>query len=559
MMGLSETYNTLVTDILVIGGGAAGAMAAYQAKKNKAQVILVSKGIPQHSGATVMAPGAIAGVGPWAVPGDSQAVHFQDTLKGGYYLNDEKLVEILVRESPGLILELEKIGALWQRDESGKNYALRIDGGHSFPRCPFIEDRTGREMLRTLFGEVVKLGVPIYANILIMKILVEAGKATGAIGLDTASGCLVFIRANAVILATGGAGNVYAHTSNPTDVTGDGFALALEAGAELMDMEFVQFYPLGFVQPASLRGILGALHYYIHLRNNIGERFMYRYDPERLELSTRDRVARAIVNEVAAGLGGPNGGVYADMTYHPEGYLAKMQPALVETYLKIGINPEKEALEVAPTCHFFMGGLRVDPNWQTNINGLYAIGECAAGVHGANRLSQNALAEVLVSGARAGRAAASSNLEQSSAPAAAGAVREIAKRIEAFFVGPGEITPYNLRQKLQATMWKNAGVIRSATSLNMALTEIKQLRALLSAQRCSLTSCKYNQELLEGIENHFLVATAEAIIHSALQREESRGGHFREDFPEIDDTNWQKHVLIKQSPVSAMQVAFVQK
>lgn len=555
MTELSATFETKITDVLIVGGGAAAAMAAYEAKKHNVDVMIVSKGVPQHSGATVMAPGAIAGVGPWAVPGDSQELHFQDTINGGYGLNDRKLVEILVRESPKLILELEKLGALWQRDESGKNYALRIDGGHSFPRCPFIEDRTGREMLRTLIGQVFKLGIPVYANIVVIKILVVNGQAAGAVGLDISSGRLLVFRAKTVILATGGAGNVYVNTSNPTDVTGDGLALALDAGAELMDMEFVQFFPLGFVRPASLRGTLGALLYYVHLRNNKGERFMSKYDLEHLELSTRDRVARAMLKEVAAGLGGPNGGVYADMTYHPAGYLAKMQPALVKTYHKIGINPEKDWLEVAPTCHFLMGGLRVDADWRTNVPGLYAAGECAAGVHGANRLSQNALAEVLVSGARAGRAAATALGYQSLLPLNLAAVQSAAALIESFFANKVNIIPNKLRNQLQAAMGDNAGVIRSTESLNEALAEIGKIKALLTQQKSTITSYKYNQELVQGLENYFLATAAEAIVRSALCRQESRGGHFREDFPDRDDANWLKHVVITRSQGSVMNVA----
>lgn len=559
MVELSARYNMLVTDVLIVGGGAAAAMAAYEVKKQNVDVVIVSKGIPQHSGATVMAPGAIAGVGPWAVEGDSQELHFQDTLKGGYDLNDKKLVEILVKESPDLILELEKIGALWQRDESGENYALRIDGGHSFARCPFLEDRTGREMLRALFGEVAKLQVPVHANIVILKLLVSNGQSAGAIGFDIAKGSLLVIRAKTVILATGGAGNVYSHTSNPTDVTGDGFSLALDVGAELMDMEFVQFYPLGFVRPASLQGTLGALLYYVQLRNSKGERFMSKYDAERLELSTRDRVARAMIKEVEAGAGGPNGGVYADMTYHPSGYLARMQPGLVKTYSKIGIDPEKEWLEVAPTCHFFMGGLRVDTNWQTNVPGLYAIGECAAGVHGANRLSQNALAEVLVSGARAGRAAAAIVAEKSLLPVEADAVQRVENRLKSFFAAKRGIGPHKLRSRLQNAMWDYAGVIRSAESLQKALAEIKCVKSLLSSQTCGIRAYQYNQELVEGIENYFLAATAEAIIQSALQREESRGGHYREDFPDRDDVNWLAHVIIKRPDGGVMNIAVEQE
>ncbi|MBC7326260.1 MAG: FAD-binding protein, partial [Moorella sp. (in: Bacteria)] len=282
-------------------------------------------------------------------------------------------------ESPDLIVELERIGALWQREEDGETYSLRIDGGHSFHRCPFLEDRTGREMLRALHGELQKRNVKVLSDVIVLKLLKSGDTIAGAAGLDLATGEPVLLRAKAVILACGGAGNLYLNTSNPAGVTGDGYALALGAGAAVMDMEFVQFFPLGFLFPRSLRGALAALLYYVHLRNNKGERFMEKYDPERLELSTRDRVARAIYTEIKEGRGGPHGGIFADMTYHEPGFIFKMQPALCETYLKIGINPEKDYLEVAPTCHFFMGGVKVDDNWQSTLPGLFAVGENAVG------------------------------------------------------------------------------------------------------------------------------------------------------------------------------------
>ncbi|MCK4402296.1 MAG: FAD-binding protein, partial [Dehalococcoidia bacterium] len=289
------------TDVLVIGGGGAGAMAAYEASKHGVTVTMVLKGVPERCGSTIMAPGAIAGVGDWHLPGDSRDVHFRDTVKGGSFLNEQRLVRILVEESPDLILELERIGALWQRENDGQNYSLRIGGGHSFHRCPFLEDRTGREMLRTLVGELRKRNVKILSNVIILKLLNNGDNIAGAVGLDIETCEPVLLRAKAIILACGGAGNLYLNTSNPTGITGDGYALALSAGAVVMDMEFVQFYPLGFLFPHSLRGALAALLYYIHLRNNKGERFMEKYDAAHLELSTRDKVARAIYTEIKEG------------------------------------------------------------------------------------------------------------------------------------------------------------------------------------------------------------------------------------------------------------------
>lgn len=534
------------TDVLVIGGGGGGAMAAYEASKHGVNVMVVLKGHPQHCGSTIMAPGAIAGVGNWHVPGDSRDLHFEDTIKGGSYMNEQRLVRIMVEESPDLIVELERLGALWQREEDGETYSLRIDGGHSFHRCPFLEDRTGREMLRTLMGVLQKRKVQVFPNMMILRLVDHGARVIGALGLNLETCEAVLFRAKAIILACGGSGNLYLNTSNPMGVTGDGYALALRAGAVLMDMEFVQFYPLGFVFPSSLRGALGALHYYIYLRNNKGERFMEKYDPERLELSTRDRVARAIFSEIKEGRGGPHSGVFADMTYQEPGYIAKMQPALYETYRKIGIDPEKDYLEVAPTCHFFMGGVKVDEHWQSTIPGLFAVGENAAGIHGANRLSQNALAELLVSGSRAGRSAADF---AASVSQVAIEIREVGASIR--FVSQilkrnKGIRPFHLRQRLRQVMWDKAGTFRTESLLQSAIQDLNLLENELDHQYLALKTRHYNQELVEALENHFLVTTARCIAETALLRNESRGAHYRNDYAETDNPNWLKHHVIRQ-------------
>lgn len=537
---------TYETDVLVIGGGGAGAMAAYEASKHGVTVTMVLKGFPQRSGSTIMAPGAIAGAGAWHVEGDSKDVHFADTIKGGSYLNEQRLVRILVEESPQLILELEDIGALWQRDESGENYALRIDGGHSFPRCPYLEDRTGREMVRTLFGEIEKRHVKILSNIMILKLLKDGEQIAGAVGLNLETSEPVLIRAKSIILACGGGGNLYLNTSNPTDVTSDGYALALDAGAALMDMEFVQFFPLGFLSPKSLRGALAALLYYVHLLNNKGERFMEKYDPDRLELSTRDKVARAIFTEIKEGRGGPNGGIFADMTYQEPGFIAKMQPALYETYGKIGINPETDLLEVAPTCHFFMGGAKVDENWQTTVPGLFAAGENAAGIQGANRLSQNALAELLVSGSRSGKAAAKyANEKDSYSPIDPKIAAKYTKHAESMLARESGIRPTELRAMLRTLMWDKVGIFRREGNLREAIQGLAELKSKLDQQYVSLKSKRLNLELREGLENYFMISVAQCIAEAAILRTETRGAHFRDDYPATDNANWLRHLVIR--------------
>ncbi len=534
------------TDVLVVGGGGGGAMAAYEATRHGATAAMAVKGFPQHCGSTIMAPGAIAGVGDWHVPGDSKDTHFKDTIEGGAFMGDQGLVRTMVEEAPDLILELERIGALWQREKDGATFALRTGGGHSYQRCTFLEDRTGREMLRTLMGELDKRNVHVFPNTMILKLLRHDEGISGATGLNLETGDTVLFRAKSVILACGGAGNLYLNTDNPTDVTGDGYALALDAGAELMDMEFVQFFPLGFCFPRSLRGALAALPYYIHLRNNLGERFMDKYDPERMELSTRDRVSRAILAEIREGRGGPNGGVFADMTFQEPGFIARMQPALYETYQKIGIDPEKHFLEVAPTCHFFMGGAKVNGSWESTLPGLFMVGENAAGVQGANRLSQNALAELLVSGKRAGEGAArlAKEIPQSSVdPKEAMAATETAEKMLAREHG---IRPVVLRRRLRDLMWEHAGPYRSKGGLETALRMIEELESDLDGQSPVLKSRRLNHELVEGIENEFLLTTARCVTEAALRRTESRGAHYRIDYPDTDHRRWLRHIRLRK-------------
>jgi succinate dehydrogenase/fumarate reductase flavoprotein subunit len=492
-----------------------------------------------------MAPGAIAGVGDWRSPGDSPDVHFDDTVKGGSFMNEQRLVRLLVEESPSLIVEMEHVGALWQREEDGTAYSLRTDGGHSFPRCAFQEDRTGREMLRALMGELKRRNVTILPDVMVLRVLTSGGEAAGAVGLDLQNCDPVFVRAKAVILACGGAGNVYLNTTNPAGATGDGYALALEAGAAVMDMEFVQFFPLGFLFPPSLRGALGAQLYFAHLRNNKGERFMERYDPERLEASTRDRIAIACSTEIREGRGGPRGGVFADMTYHEPGAFARAQPIFYETYRKIGIDPEKNYVEVAPTCHFFMGGVMVDENWQSAVPGLFAAGESAAGMHGANRLSQNSLAELLVSGSHAGRSAAHRALRAPLLridPSEAHVVEAWADRL---LKGGGGPRPVVLRNRLRRLMWERAGVFRTGLELQSLLDDLAGIRAELDRQTLSSGTRRYNRELNEALENFFLTTTAECVAKAALARTESRGAHYRDDCRVTDNGKWLRHILVR--------------
>ena len=541
--------NFIETDVLVIGGGGAGAMATLHARNQGAKALMVVKGKFGRTGGTTCAMGAATAVGPWHEPQDSQQVHFEDTVKGGSYLNEQNLVRILVEDSPKRVLELERLGAFWERTEEGDRYLLRIDGGHSFPRSVYLEDRPGREMLRTMGSEILRRKIPIVEDTIILRLLMDDGQAAGAVGVNLFTTELVGFKAKAIVLATGGAGNIYPFTTNPADVTGDGYVLALGAGAELVDMEFVQFYPLGLIFPESLKGMLAGTFYYSRLLNAKGERLMKYYDP-RLEMSTRDIIARAIYSEIQKGNGTPRGGVLCDMTYNPAGFIKKQLPALNDFYLKIGIDVEKQMVEVAPTCHFFMGGIRVNEEWRSTIDTLFAAGEAAGGVQGANRLSQNSLADIMVSGGRAGDAAGREAQRWTSFRKINEDEIELErKRIEGLFARTNNdnLGPRKIRNQLNKITWDLVGLIRSEEGLNRALAEFQRMEEEdLPRITLASPSRRYNREWIETMELSNLLKVARAVATPALRRTESRGAHFREDYPQWDNRNWLKHLRISQ-------------
>lgn len=529
-----KRYNT---DVLIIGGGGAGLMAAYEATKYNVKVALVNKGRVQKTGVTIMAPGAIAAVDDrWKASGDSKELHIKDTIIGGSYLNDQKMVKKMAQNCPSLVIELERMGAIFQRNKDGDKYMLRIDGGHTYPRCPYLEDRTGREMVRAMVSELKKRNVPFYENIMITRLIKNNENITGATGIDLNTLEVCLFESKSIIVATGGAGSVYQNTDNSIDLTGDGYVLALKAGVALRDMEFVQFYPIGFLYPPSLKGMLGGLLYYCRLYNSKGERFMEKYDKERLELSTRDRVSRAIIQEVTEGRGTPLGGVYMDLAFNKPGFIKKMTPGLYETYINIGINPEKEHIEIAPTVHFFMGGLSVNSKWETSIKGLYCAGEACGGMHGGNRLSQNALAEILVSGAISGKNAAlnATNIKDNYLdPNETHKEEKLLIKILSAKIGR---KPIDIKKEVKRIMWDYVGVFRTGESLGKALKEIKLLET--ASVKVSSNSRYMNKEVIEVIELKNLIIIAKCIILSASKRKESRAAHYRSDYPEIDNTKY---------------------
>ena len=537
------------TDVLVIGSGGAGCRAAIEASKQGLDVTIISKGLSFKSGCTTLAEGGYNAAFGYVDEEDSTEAHFKDTLKGGAYLNDTKLVKILVEEAPERLEELESYGAMFDRQESGK-LNQRPFGGQTFRRTCFQGDRTGHEMMTALKEEVIRRGIKTIEEMIITKLLTddEDGSIRGACGLSLKTSDFLIFQARSTVLATGGAGWMYPVTSNAMQKTGDGYALAYQVGADLLDMEQVQFHPTGMLYPESRRGVLiteavrgeGG-----RLFNSKGERFMKKYDP-RGELATRDVVARAIYQEIIEGRGTKRGGVYLDVTHLPREVIEEKLETMLQQFLDIGIDIREEPMEVAPTAHHFMGGARINEHAETTIKNLYAAGEVAGGVHGANRLGGNALADTQVFGRRAGEAAAKNALlkkdekyedvimEQATAEQ---------DRIQSLFKD-GEYYPFEIRKELQEVMWKYVAIIRNKEGLKTAIARIKELKEMLARVKVPSVDV-YNKDLQDALEAEKLLEVALLTAESALIREESRGAHFREDYPETRD-EWKKSIVLNR-------------
>jgi len=529
---------TVESDVLVIGGGGAGLMAAIKAECN---VVIAVKGV----GATVMAPGGVAGVGSWCKTGDSKDLHFKDTVKGGAYLNEQKLVRILVDEAPDRILELERFGAYWEREDE-QRYDLTNGGGHTYWRSVYLEDHTGRELFSSLQSEVRRLSnIRIFNNSMVTRILTSNGSVAGATAIDVNYGNAILFRAKAIILATGGAGELFPIQSQPVGCTGDGFAMALHAGAELIDMECVQFFPIGLAYPDELKGILCGTPYFVHLYNAKHERFMKNYDADRMEVTTRDVLSRAMYKEIQEGRGSVHGGIYADATYNPPEFFEKHWPFIYDRAKKLGLDMTKERFEVAPTVHYFMGGTRINDAWQTTVPGLFAAGEVAGGVHGANRLGQNSLADIAVGGARAGKSAGEYAAKTHLLPLPEEKVEQEYMRVYGLLTKTGgAIRPYKIRKKIQQIMWNLVGLIRTESSLKQALEELSNLRTgELTRVSISSSSIRRNREWIEALELYDLLDSAECTVRSAIVRRESRGAHYRKDYPASNHVNFLKHIV----------------
>lgn len=518
--------------VLVIGSGGAGVRATIEAS-HYGDTVLISKTIVGKGGCTTMAEGGYNAV---LREEDSCGIHFEDTLKGGAYLNDPELVQILVEESPKRMHDLITWGAVF--DFTGDDMiAQRPFGGQRFPRTCYAGDRTGHEMMTTLVERLDSSKATILQEYTVIDLLKSGESVIGAMALDE-KGHLVLLKADSTILATGGGTKVYDISTNSSSGTGDGFAIGYRAGAELIDMEMIQFHPTGAVFPYDARGRLvteavrgeGGL-----LLNTRGERFMKRYDPERMELSTRDVVARAIATEVQEGRGTKNGGVYLDVTHLPHEQIETRLPVMLEQFLKFGVDIRVIPMEVAPTAHHVMGGLRITPECRTTIPGLFACGEVAGGVHGANRLGGNALADTQVFGKRAGEFAGKSKNRIKKVD-----VDQVGKTLEyldSFMKGCEN--PARVKTQLQLAMWRGAGIFRNAKDLNKTLEEVNNL-SLASIRSDSF------QNLAECCIVRNMCLTSSLICRSALIRQESRGAHVRIDIPQTHDARHSpfKHTFI---------------
>ena len=558
-------------DVLVIGAGGAGLRAAIEAKTAGADVGLVCKSLLGKAH-TVMAEGGVAAAMGHVAPNDSWQTHFRDTMVGGKLLNNPRMAQLHALEAPERVRELELWGAVFDRTNDGR-ILQRPFGGHTHPRLAHVGDRTGLEMIRTLQDRAVALGIQVYMECTVTRLITGPNGVTGAVGYWRTTGGPIVFPAKAIVLATGGIGKAYEVTSNSWEYSGDGQALAYEAGAELMDMEFVQFHPTGMVWPPGVRGLLvteavrgeGGI-----LRNKDGERFMWKYLPEDRraeyaatdeeasrwvtalsearqtdarrppELSTRDNVARAIYTEVREGRGSPHGGVFLDISYLPPDHVRRKLPSMYDQFKELAdVDITKGPMEVGPTTHYVMGGIRVDAETgATAVAGLYAAGEVAAGMHGANRLGGNSLSDLLVFGARTGRAAADHAAATPGEPypdpvRVRTAVNDLAAPLER---QDGE-DPYAIQRDLQTTMQQLVGIFRVEADLDEALGRLVDLRRRWTCAKAT-GGRAYNPGWNLVFELDHLLTISEAITRSARLRTESRGAHSRLDFPATDDTTW---------------------
>ena len=589
---MATNYEILEYDVLIIGAGGAGLRAAIEASAAGVKVGLICKSLLGKAH-TVMAEGGMAAAMGNVDDRDNWKVHFADTMRGGQYVNNWRMAELHAKEAPDRVHELEAWGAVFDRTKDGR-ILQRNFGGHRYPRLAHVGDRTGLELIRTLQDHGIHQGIAVHMEQTVVSLLKDGARVVGAFGYDRERGRFRIFKAKAVVLATGGLGRAYRITSNSWEGTGDGVSLAYHAGAELLDMEFIQFHPTGMVWPPSVMGILvteGVRGEGGVLRNKEGKRFMFddipdnyksqtSTDPEEgwrytqgdknakrpPELLTRDHVARCINREVKAGRGSPHGGVYLDISWIKEKisnapeHIKKKLPSMYHQFMQLAnLDITKEAMEVGPTTHYAMGGIRVNGDTQaTNIPGLFAAGECAAGLHGANRLGGNSLSDLLVFGKRAGEFAAKFAKENAGGPVDDAQVEVAAREaLEPFdrgaTTGGSAEGPYQVQRDLQNMMQDLVGIVRREEEMVKALDGIGKLWER-ARQVAVYGHREYNPGWHTAIDLKHLLTVSEAVTRSAIDRKESRGGHFRDDFPNKDPEAAKYNAVISKQADGSMKL-----
>ena len=585
-------YETHEHDVLVIGAGGAGLRAAIEASAAGVRVGLVCKSLLGKAH-TVMAEGGIAAALANVDERDNWKVHFADTMRGGQYVNQWRMAELHAKEAPDRVRELEKWGAVFDRTSDGR-ILQRNFGGHRYPRLAHVGDRTGLEMIRTLQDHGVHRGIDVHMEHTILSILKDGNRAVGAFGYERERGRFKIFRAKAIVLATGGIGRAYKITSNSWEYTGDGHSLAYDAGADLIDMEFIQFHPTGMVWPPSVMGILvteGVRGEGGILTNNAGRRFMFDEIPDNYrsqtaddaeegwrycqgdknarrppELLTRDHIARCIVREIKEGRGSPHGGVYLDIAWIKERlpdaaeYIKRKLPSMYHQFKQLAdIDITEQPMEVGPTTHYIMGGIHVDPDTQmSRVPGLFAAGECAAGINGANRLGGNSLSDLLVFGKRAGEFAArfakDNSLGEIDSPSRTGPKIDIvAQEALAPFERSGGENPYEIQGDLQELMQDNVGIVRTESEMQVALEQLEKLKE--RANRAGVVGHReFNPGWHTALDLKNLLTASEAVTRAAIERKESRGAQFREDYPNKEERFAKVNTMISKAEDGSMRI-----
>jgi succinate dehydrogenase / fumarate reductase, flavoprotein subunit len=581
-------YQTHEHDVLVIGAGGAGLRAAIEAAAQGVSVGLVCKSLLGKAH-TVMAEGGMAAAMGNVDDRDNWRVHFADTMRGGQYVNSWRMAELHAKEAPDRVKELEAWGAVFDRTPDGR-ILQRNFGGHRYPRLAHVGDRTGLELIRTLQDHGVHQGIDVFMEVTVLHLLKDGDRVCGAFAYDRERGRFRLFKAKAIVMATGGVGRAFKITSNSWEYTGDGQSLCYHAGAELQDMEFIQFHPTGMVWPPSVRGILvteGVRGEGGVLKNRDGKRFMFENVPDNYkaqtadspeegwkytqgdknsrrppELLTRDHVARMIVREVREGRGSPHGGVFLDIAWikeklpNAEEHIKRKLPSMYHQFMQLaGIDITKTPMEIGPTTHYIMGGVRVDGDTQmSNVPGLFACGECGAGLHGANRLGGNSLSDLVVFGKRAGEHAAKFAKSNGAVSVDDSQVERAAREALAPFDRESAEGPYHVQEALQEVMQDNVNIVREQSQMEKALGEIEKLEA-----RAAKVGVKGNREYNPGwhtaLDLRNLLTVSEAITRCALERKESRGGHFRDDYPDKDPAYGTFNFVIRKGGDGRMELS----